>query len=118
MDEKPPPYECSSCTFTTWSWNEAKKHICGTQTKEKDRIVKPTTARSVLYASITASLLKPLIQLLERASDGSTGEFKESTITLPSDPGHPLTVHVRRGAPDRNQAQKAFAVSLEISQDE
>ena len=28
IDEKPPPYECSSCGYSTWSWNEAKHHIC------------------------------------------------------------------------------------------
>jgi len=28
LDEKPPPYECSSCGVTTWSWTEAKHHIC------------------------------------------------------------------------------------------
>ena len=33
IDEKPPPYECSSCGYSTWSWNEAKHHICGTPQK-------------------------------------------------------------------------------------
>ncbi len=30
IDEKPPPYDCSDCGFSTWSWNEAKAHRCKT----------------------------------------------------------------------------------------
>jgi hypothetical protein len=119
IDQKPPPYECSSCSYTTWSWNEAKKHSCNTSKKEAAKSSKLPNLEGarVLYASITSSLLKPLIQLLEKASDGSTGEFKESTIALPSEPGRPLNLKIRRGAKDKN-LDKTFSVSLELSQEE
>ena len=75
-------------------------------------------AKNVISAFIGASVIRPLIQLLEKAHDGSTGEFKESTITLPSKTGRAIVIRVRRGAPD-NQGpggKPAFSVDLEISQ--
>jgi len=52
IDEKAPPYECSSCGISTWSWNEAKHHICK-PTKQKDKktetieIPRPTESHAV-----------------------------------------------------------------------
>ncbi len=53
IDEKPPPYECSSCGVSTWSWNEAKHHICkpAKQEKKKAEIVEiPRPAQSHLVS--------------------------------------------------------------------
>jgi len=41
IDEKPPPYECSSCGYTTWSWTEAKHHICKTDNKPEKKTKPP-----------------------------------------------------------------------------
>jgi hypothetical protein len=37
IDEKPPPYECSSCGYSTWSWNEAKHHICHPESQKASK---------------------------------------------------------------------------------
>ncbi len=38
IDEKPPPYDCLECGFSTWSWNEAKRHRCRTLEKGSARL--------------------------------------------------------------------------------
>ena len=121
IDEKPPPYDCSGCGFSTWSWNEAKRHACGTMRKELRNLTEAgRTATSILSALIDSSAVRPLIQMLERAHDGSTGEFKESSITLPSRSGSPTILRVRRRVPDvqGSSEKQAFSVDLEISHQE
>jgi len=121
IDEKPPPYDCSRCEFSTWSWNEAKKHACGTMREDLRKLTEAgRTATSILSGFIDSSVVKPLIQILQRAHDGSTGEFKESRITLPSKSGRPIILRVRRGTLDAqgSDEKQAFSVDLEISQEE
>src|SRR3989442_10920406 len=56
IDEKPPPYDCSGCGFSTWSWKEAKRHACGTMRKELRNLTEARrTATSILSALIDSS---------------------------------------------------------------
>lgn len=125
MDEKPPPYECSLCGVSTWSWNEAKKHVCVTVNKETRRqtekfVGAPRTQARVLHGAMNPSAVHSLIELLEKARDGTAGEFKGSTVELLSELGRPVNIHVKRGAPgNQGPGEKpSFSVVLEISQEE
>ncbi len=125
IDEMPPPYECSTCGFSTWSWNEAKKHVClslSKQAKTESGMLGETAeaAPRILHGVAGPAALKTLMELLEKARQGPTGEFRESTVELFSEPGRPVSIRVKRG-PANNQGpgeNPSFSVVLEIFQEE
>src|SRR5215831_16066369 len=70
IDEKPPPYECSSCGVSTWSWNEAKHHICQPAKQKTGKTVEPSRPPTSHTEPVTGAQVEELVRMtLEERAD-------------------------------------------------
>src|SRR5215831_9374390 len=70
IDEKPPPYECSSCGASTWSWTEAKHHICQPAKKQSAKTIVTESKIPVPTESFSSLAAEDLVRTaLEIRSD-------------------------------------------------
>ncbi len=74
IDEKPPPYDCSECGFSTWSWNEAKRHRCRTVEKGPSKVGKGRAGldQSSRYEKVTPlpeGFVEKLVQMTFKAQE-------------------------------------------------
>ncbi len=85
IDEKPPPYDCSECGFSTWSWNEAKRHRCRTLERGVERVGtgKDSLDQSLRYERVTSlpdGFVEQLVQMAFKAREEHSDWSKEQIV--------------------------------------
>ncbi len=85
IDEKPPPYDCSECGFSTWSWNEAKRHRCRALEKGPSKVStgKAGFVQSSRFEKVTSfpeGFVEKLVQMAFKAREEHPDWSKDQIV--------------------------------------